>query len=684
MTALLENVAIEYLKGYLSLIPIKASGEKRPDAALLPNGKWEPYQDRTPTTAEVRRWYGNGTPRGIALVCGKISQSLEVLDFDKPGIYEVWRDLVQAAGLSDLEKTLPLEATPKGGRHIFYRCEKIAGNKALARYNAGTPEKPEPRALIETRGEGGYIIVAPTPAECHPLNKPYISIRRPLPNIPTITPEQREVLHQCARSLNEYSMPERVHVNTTTFSPNSGTRPGDDYNRKATWREVLEPHGWQLVMQRGDVGYWKRPGTTDSKWSATTGYGGIDMMYIFSSSCWPLENEHSYDKFGVYARLNHNGDMDAAGKELAARGYGSSPFQSTVAGSSPGQNGAASGGAETKPFKVSTYADAEILLPQTRWLWHPYLPCRYLTLVAADSGVGKSAWLLLLIKHVLLGIPFPGESDAAKTDYVLLCDTEVFQPENIKRMTAMHIPREKVLAPLEDPLEAFQLDNKEHLERFQKVAELYKPGLIIIDSLSGAHNQDEISLELGRVLKNLASVVMHLDYQPCIIISHHLNAGLPEQAALPITMRRIRGHTSVKQYCRQILGIHTPDLNDKNAKRVHIVKANLVPEADVRPLGFRWVNDTLEWCEPPAVKEATPPPTHEKQADRVIRFLRHVLADGPRLAEEVLKEAELDGFSEWTVRRALERADVTSYKEGKHAKYFWKIQGVDEVNNDDE
>ena len=57
--------------------------------------------------------------------------------------------------------------TKSGGYHVYYRCEQIEGNMKLANRPA-TPEeiKATPHlkevVLIETRGEGGYVIAPPT------------------------------------------------------------------------------------------------------------------------------------------------------------------------------------------------------------------------------------------------------------------------------------------------------------------------------------------------------------------------------------------------------------------------------------------------------------------------------------------------------------------------------------------
>jgi hypothetical protein len=97
-------------------------------------------------------------------------------------------------------------------------------------------------------------------------------------------------------------------------------RPGDDFNERATWAEVLTAHDWRLDRQTGEETYWTRPGK-DNGVSATTNYAGSDKLVVFSTST-PFETETSYSKFAAYAVLNHEGDYSKAAAELAERGYG--------------------------------------------------------------------------------------------------------------------------------------------------------------------------------------------------------------------------------------------------------------------------------------------------------------------------------------------------------------------------
>jgi hypothetical protein len=269
------------------------------------------------------------------------------------------------------------------------------------------------------------------------------------------------------------------------------------------------------------------------------------------------------------------------------------------------------------------------------------------------------------MNHVLTGTPFPDGSPCPRSEYVLLCDTEVFQIEHIKRMKAWGIDRERVLTPFEDPSADFFLDQPDHLTRLARVANYYQPGLIILDSLSGGHTQDEISVETGRAIRNLATTIRHLNYQPVVLVTHHLNGGSPlEIASPPVTMRRIRGHTSTRQYFRVILGLHTPDPEQMEVKRLHFVKSNLSEFG--KPLGIKWVNgERLMWCDPPEPKEHAGEVKKERPRDRARKFLLDRLSDGPVPSSELRADADAIGIDEATLYRAREALQVSTDDHGR-------------------
>lgn len=107
------------------------------------------------------------TSFGIAVKCGEASGGLECIDFDNHfgDAKDVVSEFMQMEGIKDIciKYKLPIQTTTGGGFHLMYRCSVIEGNQKLARRPKLIEGKMKPDVLIETRGEGGYFVVDPTP-----------------------------------------------------------------------------------------------------------------------------------------------------------------------------------------------------------------------------------------------------------------------------------------------------------------------------------------------------------------------------------------------------------------------------------------------------------------------------------------------------------------------------------------
>ena len=105
----------------------------------------------------------------------------------------------------------------------------------------------------------------------------------------------------------------------SNHSASTGEKPGDDFNNKGDWQEILK--GWRKVFTANGVTYWRRPGK-DTGISATTGRNDADNLFVFTSST-TFEQEKPYSKFAAFAHLEHGDDFSAAAKDLRAKGFGS-------------------------------------------------------------------------------------------------------------------------------------------------------------------------------------------------------------------------------------------------------------------------------------------------------------------------------------------------------------------------
>jgi putative DNA primase/helicase len=142
--------------------------------------------------------------------------------------------------------------------------------------------------------------------------------------VPKISSAERDVLYQAARKLNEWEDPKPTPAHRPVPSGRRD-RPGDDFNARANWADILEPHGWTRVGVGADgIEYWRRPGKTERGTSATVNYEDSGVFYVFSTAADPFEELTGYSKFHAHVLLNHNGDFKAAARGLAQEGFGRS------------------------------------------------------------------------------------------------------------------------------------------------------------------------------------------------------------------------------------------------------------------------------------------------------------------------------------------------------------------------
>ena len=292
------SVPINYLDAGLSVLP--AIRERKHPAV----GSWKAYQDRLPSEEEIEAWFSN-KQNALCLVCGTISGNLEVIDFDNGGeLFEKWKSQVP----EKLFARMVVERTPSGGYHVAYRCEEpIQGNMKLAM--GKRDEKVV--TLIETRGEGGLFLCAPSGG--------YELLQGDFEALPVLSVEDRKTLLRVGFSLNEFVEEEPEPRQEPSSSTSFSVRPGDDYNQRGNIKELLLRYGWTYMEKKDGSELFRRPGKNSGGCSASLKDG---VFYVFSTNAYPFQSEKGYSAFQVYAQLVHNGDFTKAADDLMRQGYG--------------------------------------------------------------------------------------------------------------------------------------------------------------------------------------------------------------------------------------------------------------------------------------------------------------------------------------------------------------------------
>ncbi|MFB7354830.1 bifunctional DNA primase/polymerase [Streptomyces gardneri] len=364
----LRAAAAELHAAGLCVLPIKADGSKGPAVR-----SWTPYKVTPSSPADHDTWFGGGRPGGIAVIYGAVSGHVEMIEFEglavREGVLDEVTEIMDASGLGEVWATIRTgwaTESPSGGVHYRVRVDgapvppntKLA--QRLARVDEYTPEeqqrlaeKPNARivrVLIETRGEGGYGLVEPSGGAVHASGLPYLRLAGGPATIPTIHADDMAAVRDVCRMLDTLPKPETAKSaprDTRAPLPDGGLRPGEDYEARASWEEILDGI-FRPIRSVGSTTYWGwADGARGPK--ATTGRDpAADRLYVFTTSS-EFAPEVPYTKFGAYALLSHGGDHKAAAAELRRRGYGSAPTRRRLAAARPVEEFAIDGSAALDP-----------------------------------------------------------------------------------------------------------------------------------------------------------------------------------------------------------------------------------------------------------------------------------------------------------------------------------------------
>jgi hypothetical protein len=337
----------------LNVVPVREDGSKAPDVT-----SWAEHRTRRIPPDLFAQAFAS--PRsGLGVIAGL---GYEIWDFDDLPTYHAFLEACEACGLFPAVETIIQgyeDETPAGGRR-WLACYPAGVDRGNRQVLAARPrEDGKPKPLIELPDHG---IVAPSNGRTHPSGKPYIRRSGGFPTIASYTADQREALFELARTFDE--MPKAApRKDTPHAGPSDASLPGADFNARADWMtDVLGPHGWCRVFDRGETTCLRRPGKQFGV-SATLNHGGSGLLYVFSSST-SFEPNRGYNKFGAYALLNHHEDFAAAAKELAGRGFGTQDRQGPRSIPAPSSNRVAAPSTLTRSFDVRTDGRFVLTVPE--------------------------------------------------------------------------------------------------------------------------------------------------------------------------------------------------------------------------------------------------------------------------------------------------------------------------------
>lgn len=196
----LMQIALAAHDAGLSIIPIKSDGSKKP-----PFG-WKQFQTERATRDEVRAWFAPGRYQAAAVVCGEVSGWLVMIEMEGwAWDADLWPRF-RAAAVAELGEdrwsqiTRYIERSPSGGVHFYVRAPGVEiGNVKLAMRTR--PDTGERVVAMETRGKGGYSVIAPSTG--HATGLPWTVAQGVLSDIAEVTEHELHVILEAAGTLHE-------------------------------------------------------------------------------------------------------------------------------------------------------------------------------------------------------------------------------------------------------------------------------------------------------------------------------------------------------------------------------------------------------------------------------------------------------------------------------------------------
>lgn len=314
------------------------------------------------------------------------------------------------------------------------------------------------------------------------------------------------------------------------------------------------------------------------------------------------------------------------------------------------------------------------------WIWRPYVPRGELTLVSGDGGVGKSFFMAYLMAEFSKG-------RNPDIDMSIFCG-QGWQPLKVLYISAEDSIEKTTKSRLvglganEDNIDVFfyrggwGFDD----EIFQSTVKANKYDVIIFDPLksllTGDYNKaNEIRQELSPLL-DLAH-----ETKAAIIGIHHNNKNEFQSAAA-----KVSGSSEFVNIPRNVITVVKVDNTQKAFGQI---KTNMPGASDIANLWHidengRFVYDGISGK---TIYELASPRKEGRQRqtpalDEAVVFLRNTLADGPKMRDEIMREAYNLGISDRTILRAKDKIGAVHYwtKEQK-SKTVWSLPEYPQVNS---
>jgi putative DNA primase/helicase len=382
--------------------------------------------------------------------------------------------------------------------------------------------------------------------------------------------------------------------------------------------------------------------------------------------------------------------------------------------------------------------------PETiRWLWPGRIPLGRVTLLVSDPGIGKSLLTLDIAARVSTGAQWPDEcsrhtpcavtesgerqgdketarqADTPANPSLTLSPCLPVSPSSVlpAPCSQLSAPGSVLLLTAEDNLAdtirprlealgadcsrivAISTDHGEHAHTVPRAFALRRDlarldnllatmpdcRLVILDPVTAylGESDEQSNADIRNLLASLAA--MARDRGLAVLIVNHLRKT--QGAAIYRTMGSLAFVA-----CARAAWIIAKDPTDKNKRLFLPIKNNLAPEMtglaytiESSPAGtpvIRWAPEPVNITAETIVGAAKSSGRPDDERQYAITWLQNQLAEGSRLARELKHEADANGISYGTLRRAFRQLGGEAFRRGNFpsSPWHWQLPRTDAQN----
>jgi len=318
---------------------------------------------------------------------------------------------------------------------------------------------------------------------------------------------------------------------------------------------------------------------------------------------------------------------------------------------------------EVRVLRPVTWTQCEREAAVLSWLWSNWMPNGSATVIAGDTGFGKTWFALALCGSVIEGWAWPDGTEGPEPGLVLWIEGEARLRINLERAKGMGISTDGFLG-MENPWRAYYLDHDDDFAEVDAMVRHIRPRLVVVDSWNRCYAAKENDAEVRHTLDRVTRLADETD--SCWALLQQVRKPTMLDDTENFDLHTIRGSTCLINAATGVIGIDMVKGN-RETRRVTCAKHTMsATEPDL--IGFTVKEGKVFFGAPPETTK------RHLKSDDAFDFLRQFIGSGEKTPHETVEAAAARGIAEKTLKLARQSLCDTLRLPGAETVWVWRLK----------